>query len=123
MPEADRRLRQVAQLRQLWRAFRDPQERLEDARLSGSIRASASQSAGVQESHVCYDHPTLRAAIRHWWTTGDYEAIARFAARLSPALLEDEPLVYIYIEEAKARLAAPPTPPVIPPEPPRTSER
>jgi len=37
MPDADRRLREVAQLRKLWRAFREPQERLEDERLSRPV--------------------------------------------------------------------------------------
>jgi len=107
MPDADRRLRQVSQLRKLWRAFREPQERLEDARLSRPIRAAAPHKVGVRESIAAYGSRAVLAALRHWWTSGDYAAIVEFGIRLEPELLDDEPLLRIYLEEAAARLAGP----------------
>ncbi|MFA5028789.1 MAG: hypothetical protein WC713_13040 [Candidatus Methylomirabilota bacterium] len=107
MPDADRRLRQVSQLRKLWRAFREPQERLEDARLSHPIRAAAPHKVGTQESIAPYGSRAVRAALRHWWTNGEYAAIVEFGIQLEPELLDDEPLLRIYLEEAAARLARP----------------
>jgi len=105
MPDADRRLRQAAQLRKLWRAFREPQERLEDARLSRPILDNAPHRPGVQESLAPYGRPAVRAVIRHWWGKGEYAAIVEFGKQLTPDLLDDEPLIRIYLEEAAAWLA------------------
>ena len=57
MPELDRRLRQAAQLRKLWRAFRDPQERLEDGRLARPIIGEPSPFPHVQELLAAYGRP------------------------------------------------------------------
>ena len=103
--EMDRRLREVAQLRKLWRAFREPQERLEDERLSHPIVGKLASHSRVQEAIAGYGPPAMRAAIRHWWCARDYAAIIEFGERLDPALFDEEPLIRIYLDEAKARLA------------------
>lgn len=105
--KADGRLREVAQLRKLWRAFRDPQERRKDEALSRSIVATGSSHARVQEPSAAYARPAIRAAIRHWWCQGDYIAIVTLGCQLDPALLDEEPVVRVYVDAAKARLAAP----------------
>jgi hypothetical protein len=105
MPEADRRLRQVAQLRKLWRAFRDPQERLEDERLARPIISNRPSPSRLQEPPASYGLPAIRAAVRHWWCQGDYAAIVELGERLEPSLLAAEPLIHVYVEEARARLA------------------
>ena len=64
LEEADRRLREVAQLRKLWRAFREPQERLEDERLVRPIVGEPSPFPRVQGLLAAYDRPAVRAAIR-----------------------------------------------------------
>jgi hypothetical protein len=103
--EADRRLRQVAQLRKLWRAFRDPQERLEDERLSGPIVRNRGPLSRVEEPIAAYGRPVIRAAIRRWWCTEDYAAIVELGECLDPARLDQEPLIRLYLDEAKAALA------------------
>ncbi len=103
--DADRRLHELAQLRKLWRGFRDPQERLEDERLSRPILDNPQHRPAVQESIAPYGLPAVRAAIRHWWTKGEYAALVKFAEQLEPELLDDEPLIRVYLEEAAARLA------------------
>jgi len=107
MPDADRRLRQVAQLRRLWRAFRDPQERLEDEQVSRPLRSNAARQSGLQESLTPYGHPVIRAAIRHWWTHGDYSAIVELGKQLGRETFETDPLIGIYVDEARARLPQP----------------
>lgn len=101
--KADVRLREIAQLRKLWRAFRDPQERREDAALSCSIIAPGSSRTRVQEPTAAYGRAEIRAAIRHWWCQGDYEAIVALGRQLDPALLDEEPLVCVYLDAAKGR--------------------
>ena len=105
--KADGPLREVAQLRKLWRAFRDPQERREDEALSCSIIAPDSSQARIQEPTAAYGRAEIRAAIRHWWCRGDYEAIVALGRQLDPALLDEEPLVCVYFDAATARVAAP----------------
>ncbi len=105
MPEADRRLREVAQLRKLWRAFREPQERLEDERLSRPIVGNRPPYSRVQEAIAAYGRPAIRAAVRHWWCRGEYAAILELGERLDPALFDEEPLIRIYFDEAQAALA------------------
>jgi hypothetical protein len=107
MPEADRRLREVAQLRKLWRAFREPQERLEDERLSRPIIRNRPPLSRVQEPIAAYDRPAIRAAIRHWWCRGEYGAILELGERLDPRLFNEEPLIRVYLEAAKAHLTEP----------------
>ena len=106
MPEADRRLHQVAQLRKLWRAFRDPQERLEDERILQSIADYLSSSPRLHEAIVTYGRPAIRSAIRHWWCIGNYAAMVELAEHLDPTLLDEEPLIRVYLDEARANLAA-----------------
>ena len=109
MPELDRRLRQAAQLRKLWRAFRDPQERREDGRLARPIIGEPSPFPHVQELLAAYGRPAVRAAIRCWWCAQEYAQIVELGERLDPRLLDDEPLIHVYLEAASARLARPRT--------------
>lgn len=104
--KVDERLREVAQLRKLWRAFRDPQDRREDEELSLCITASYLPAARVQEPTAFYSRRAVRAAIRYWWCEGDYTAIVTLGQQLDPSLLDDEPLVRVYLDAAKARVAA-----------------
>ena len=104
MLEFDRHLREVAQLRKLWRAFREPQERLEDARLSAPVVRDHARLASVREPVALYGRPAIRAAIRWWWCGEEYAAIVEMGQRIDPALLEEEPLTQVYVEEAKARI-------------------
>ena len=104
--KADGRLREIAQLRKLWRAFQDPQERREDEALSRSIIAPDSSQARVQEPTAAYGRPAIRAAIRHWWCQGNYSAMIALGHQLEPKLLEEEPLVRVYLDAAEARLTA-----------------
>ena len=105
MPEADRRLREVAQLRKLWRAFREPQERLEDERLARPVVREDPPLSRVQEPAAVYGHPAIRAAMRRWWCAGEYAAVVELGERLDPALFDEEPLIRIYFDEAQAALA------------------
>jgi hypothetical protein len=103
---AANRLREVAQLRKLWRAFRDPQERREDELLSRSVVASDLSGARVQEPTAVYGRRAIRAAIRHWWCRRDYTAIVTLGNQMDPALLEDEPLVRVYLDAAQEHLSS-----------------
>ena len=100
------RLREVAHHRKLWRAFRDPQDRLEDEALSRSIVAPGSSQMRVHEPVAAYGRQAIRAAIRYWWCQGDYVAIVRLGCQLDQALLDEEPLVRVYLIAAKARVAS-----------------
>ena len=101
MPELDRRLPEVSQLRKLRRAFRDPQERLEDERLARGILENSSSG---QDLLGAYGRPVIRAVIRHWWCRGECAAMIELGERLDAAFLDEEPLLALYLEEAKARL-------------------
>jgi hypothetical protein len=105
MPEADRRLREVAQLRKLWRAFREPQERLEDERLSRPVILNDPRLSNIQEPVAAYGLPAIRATIRHWWCTGEYAAIVKLGEHVQPWAFDAEPLIRVYVEAARARLA------------------
>ncbi len=100
------RLREVAQLRKLWRALRDPQERRADELLSRFIVASDLSAACVQEATAVYGRGAIRAAIRRWWCQGDYTAIVTLSVQLDPALIDEDPLVRAYVEAAMARVSA-----------------
>jgi hypothetical protein len=102
----DRRLREVAQLRKLWRAFRDPQERREDEVYSRSVIAAGLSGAHVQAPTAAYGRRAIRAAIRCWWCQKEYMAIVTLGSQLDPALLDEEPLLHIYLDAAKTRVAA-----------------
>ena len=102
LPEFDRRLREVSQLRKIWRAFRDPQERLEDERLSRPIVQDHANSTIAFDPITAYGLVAVRAAIRHWWRQKQYEAIATLGNRLDPTALESEPLLHLYIEAARS---------------------
>jgi len=104
MPELDRRLREVAQLRKIWRAFRDPQERLEDKRLARPIIDSPLSFPRDQESVAAHGRLIVRAAIRYWWSAREYAQIIWLSERLDPRVLDEEPLIQIYLEEARAHL-------------------
>jgi hypothetical protein len=105
MPDADRRLREVAQLRKLWRAFRDPQERLQDERLSGAIIHDRAGFLRVREPMALYGRDAIRSAVRRWWCAGEYAAIVEIGERAEPKLFDEEPIIWIYVKEAKARMA------------------
>jgi len=105
MPEADRRLHEVAQLRKLWRAFREPQERFEDEQLSRPVIRNRPPRLHVQEPAAAYGHPAIRAAIRHWWCREEYAAIVELSEHLDPRAFDVEPLIGVYAEAARARLA------------------
>src|SRR5574337_1566772 len=109
MPETDRRLREVAQLRKLWRAFREPQERLEDERLSRPVIHSRPSRLQVQEPAAAYGYAAIRAAVRHWWCGGDCAAIVELSEHLDPRAFDAEPLLGVYAEAARARLAEHPS--------------
>jgi hypothetical protein len=98
--EADRRLREVAQLQKLWRAFREPQERLEDERLSRPVVRDRPALSRVQEPIAAYGRPAIRAAIRHWWCTGEYAAIIELGEQLYPGLPDEKPLIHVCLEAA-----------------------
>ena len=105
MPDADRRLREVAQLRKLWRAFRDPQERLQDERLSSPIIHDRSEFLHVREPMSLYGRDAIRSAIRRWWCAGEYATIVELGDRVERKLFDEEPVTWIYVEEAKACMA------------------
>jgi hypothetical protein len=50
------------------------------------------------------------AAIRVWWCARDHAAIVALAALLDPSIFEDDPLIWIYVDAAKTRLAKADTP-------------
>ena len=104
--KVDHRLREVAQLRKLWRAFRDPQERREDEVLSRSIIPAGASAARVQEPTAAYSRRAIRAAMRYWWCQREYAAIVTLGSQLDPALFDEEPLVRVYLDAAKARAIA-----------------
>jgi hypothetical protein len=105
MPEADRRLHEVAQLRKLWRAFREPQERFEDEQLSRPVVRNRLPLLHIQEPAAAYGSRAIRAAIRRWWCRGEYAAIVELSGRLDPRAFNMEPLIAVYVEAARARLA------------------
>ena len=104
--KVDGRLREVAQLRKLWRAFREPQERREDEALSRSIVAPGPSQARAQEPIAAYGPPAIRAAIRHWWCQRNYSAMIALGHELDPGLLDEEPLVRVYLDAAKRQSIA-----------------
>lgn len=87
-------------------AFRDRQERREDEMLSRSITAAGSSAARVQGPTAAYSRRAIRAAIRYWWCQSKYAAIVTLGSQLTPALLDEEPLVRVYLDAAKARTVA-----------------
>jgi hypothetical protein len=107
--EADRRLREVAQLRKLWRAFREPQERLEDERRSRPVLCNRPPFSRVQEPVAAYGRPAIRAAIRHWWCAGEYAAIIELGEQLDAGLFHEEPLIHVYLQAARQYLTKPGT--------------
>ena len=107
MPELDRRLREVAQLRKIWRAFRDPQERLEDKQLAGPIISNPLSLPRDQGSLAAHDRLIVRAAIRYWWCAREYAQIIKLGEHLDPRVLDEEPLICIYLEAAKTHLTQP----------------
>jgi hypothetical protein len=76
MPEADCRLRESAQLRKLWRAFREPQENLKDERLYHLINRDRDHVPRLQGSIGAYDPSAIQAAIRRLWCPSGYATIA-----------------------------------------------
>jgi len=104
--KVDGRLREVAQLRKLWRAFREPQERREDDVRSRSIVLTSSSQTRVQEPIAAYGPPAIRAAIRHWWCQRNYSAMIALGHELDPGLLDEEPLVRVYLDAAKRQSIA-----------------
>ncbi len=105
MPEADCRLREVAQLRKLWRAFQEPQERLEDERLSRPVIDNRPSVPHVREPAAAYGVRAIRAAIRRRWCRGEYAAIVELGEHLDPRAFDAEPLIGVYVEAARAHLA------------------
>ena len=108
MAEADRRLREVAQLRKIWRAFQDPQDRAEDERLARDIIRDPvlpSRAQRVQEVATAYGLTAVRAAVRYRWCRGDCAAIVELDRKLGPQAFEEEPLIRVYVEAARTRLA------------------
>ena len=104
MPELDRRLREVAQLRKIWRAFRDPQERLEDKQLAGPIISNPLSLPRDQGSLPAHGRLIVRAAIRYWWCAREYAQIIGLSELFDPRVLDEEPLIQIYLEEARVHL-------------------
>jgi hypothetical protein len=104
MPELDRRLREVSQLRKIWRAFRDPQERLEDEGLSQAVVQDVSHIALPPEPVASYGMAAVRAAIRYWWCRKQHEAIVSLGDRLDSSAFDSEPLLRVYLENARSSL-------------------
>ncbi len=104
MPEADRRLRKVAQLRKLWRAFREPQERLEDERLARGVLRDRPTFPHVAEPVTLYGPAVILAIVRQWWYAREFSAIVELGEHLDPTLFDEEPLIRIYFDEAQAAL-------------------
>lgn len=101
MSDFDRRLREVSQLRQIWRAFRDSPERAEDERLSRPLVRDFSGSTLPRDPLAAYGLPVVRAAMRYWWCRRQYEAIVTLGDRLDSGTLEAEPLLHVYLEAAR----------------------
>ncbi len=70
-----------------------------------SIGAPSPSGVRIHEPTTAYGRRAVRAAIRHWWCQGDYTAIVTLARQLDPALLDEEPLVRVYLDAAEARVA------------------
>jgi hypothetical protein len=101
MAEFERRLRDISQLRKVWRAFRDPQERKEAERLSACITENHAQRGADPDPIITYGAVAVRAAFGHWWCTKQYEAIAPCDDRLDSSALDSEPLLRLYLESAR----------------------
>jgi len=104
MPELDGRLREVSQLRKIWRAFRDPQERLEDERLSQPVVQDLSNTALPREPVAGYGMAAVRAAFRYWWCRKQHEAIVTLGDRLDSSAFDSEPLLRVYLENARSSI-------------------
>jgi hypothetical protein len=103
MPELDRRLREVSQLRKLWRAFREPQERTEDLRLAAALLLESDRLPEVADPLAIYGRSAVRAAIREWWCTQEYSRILWLAHRLPPEFFDTEPISRLYFQAATTR--------------------
>jgi hypothetical protein len=101
MAEFERRLRDISQLRKVWRAFRDPQERKEAERLSACIAENHAQRGADPDPIITYGAVAVRAAFGHWWCTKQYEAIVAWGDRLDSSVLDSEPLLRLYLELAR----------------------
>ena len=101
MTEFERRLRDISQLRKVWRAFRDPQERRETERLSACIAENHGQRGADPDPIATYGAVAVRAAFGHWWCTKQYEAIVAWGDRLDSSTLDLEPLLRLYLELAR----------------------
>jgi hypothetical protein len=101
MAEFERRLRDISQLRKVWRAFRDPQERRETERLSACMTADHAQRGADPDPIATYGAVAVRAAFCHWWCTKQYEAIVAWGDRLDSSVLDSEPLLRLYLESAR----------------------
>jgi hypothetical protein len=102
MPELDRRLRAVSQLRKVWRSFRDPQERQADERVSLPIMMDHAQDGIAPDPIAAYGLVAVRAAVRSWWCRKQYEAIVALGDRLAPSVLDSDPLLGVYLETARS---------------------
>jgi hypothetical protein len=103
MPELDRRLQEVSQLRKVWRGFREPQERTEDLRLAAALLLESDRLPEVADPLAIYGRSAVRAAIREWWCAQDYQHILQLARRLPPEFFETEPILRLYFHAAKDR--------------------
>jgi hypothetical protein len=82
---------------------------LEDERLARPLVRDRPNLSSVREPVTAYGRAAIRAAVRLWWCAGDYGAIVELGERLDQRLFDEEPLVRVYIEAAKAQLAGPAT--------------
>ena len=103
MPELDRRLREVSQLRKVWRGFREPQERSEDLRLAAALFQEFDRLPEVADPLMVYGRPAVQAAIREWWCAQDYSRILQLTRRLPSDFFETEPILRLYLQAAKDR--------------------
>jgi hypothetical protein len=101
MAEFARRLRDISQLRKVWRAFRDPQERQDAERLSACIAEDHARRGADPDPIVTYGAGAVRAAFGHWWCAKKYEAIVAWGDRLDSSTLDSEPLLRLYLEAAR----------------------
>jgi hypothetical protein len=108
MTDLDRRLREVSQLRKIWRDFREPQERAEDERRAAPLLRDFLASEMPHDPGAHYGRSLLLAAVRHWWRYQEYSSILKLAAHLSPDDILEEPLTWAFIAAAREQTGASP---------------
>jgi hypothetical protein len=97
----ERALQKTAQLRTLTMALREAKGRAAREQLLAqfeSFRQTVKSSQGEQGPLPCPD--ALLVGIKACWTRGDYAAIRLISTLLPDELLDQQPLLRIYVEAA-----------------------